>query len=238
MKNFILYILGITFLTISISSCTKNDYQDSGVFQNNYSGSITDYLKTRPELFDSLTKVIKLAGLEGELNKEGVTFFAPADICIEKSVRQLNFLLHTEGRDTVLDLKQISPVVWKEYLSKYIFDGKRMLKDYPQLDTLNIGVFSGQGYISVNGDNMNIGVLYNDVESKNDQGVVQTVKYAGYRQLYISMVTGLGLSGMVHAPVATSDLKTKNGVIHVLNIRKHSFGFSTFAFANRAYSLL
>lgn len=228
------YIIGALSILFFLASCKKGGFEDSGTYPNNYEGTILQYLKSRPELFDSLSKVIKLADMEATLNKDNITFFAPPDVTIEKSVRQLNEVLFSTGRDTVIDLAQINPVVWKEYLSMYVFDERRSLKDYPQLDTMKMESFDGQGFISIGGKNMNIGVLYNDVVSKNSAGVEQRVKYAGYRQLYLSSVD----FGMIHAPVATSDIRTANGNLHVLNITKHWFGFSSISFANRAFTLM
>lgn len=240
MKKQIILKIGSLLLTIvCLASCNKKSYIDSGVFPNNYAGTTLDYLKSRPELFNTLTEIIELADMEDVLEKQGVTFFAPPDVSIKKSIIALNASLYLQGRDTVMTVDEVNPIAWKEFLSMYVFDGNRQLKDYPQLDTLNMDVFSGQGYVAIGGQNMNIGVLYNDVVSNNDQGVEQTVKYAGYRQLYLSSVgVSSSFGGMIHSPVATSDLRTKNGVLHVLNFKQHSFGFSSFSFASRAFNLM
>lgn len=232
--NIIRYIVGVFSMLVVFFSCEKSGYIDSGTYPNNYDGTILQYLDSRPELFDSLMKVVKLADMEAVLNNDNITFFAPPDVTIEKSVRLLNQVLFIQGRDTVIDLAQVNPIVWKEYLSMYVFEERRSLKDYPQLDTLKMESFPGQGFIALGGQNMNIGVLYNDVVSKNNAGVEQRVKYAGYRQLYLSNFD----FGIIHTPIATSDIRTRNGNLHVLNIKRHSFGFSSINFANRAFSLM
>lgn len=240
--NFVKYICGFFIIGLIVSSCKKDSYLDSGTFAPVYDGTVLEYLNTRPELFDSLLKVIKLADLEDALDQDGVSFFAPPSFCIEKSVWRLNAYLYSQGRDTITDLAQVHPAVWREYLSMYILNDTYLLKDIPQLDTLNLNVFPGQGFVALGGQNMNVGVLYNDVVTKNSQGVEQVVTYGGYRQLYLSAVRGSANAGgsgyLLNAPVATSDLRTRNGVIHVLMIQRHSFGFYTPEFVASAYARL
>lgn len=238
MERYILIIgVFITMLLCSVS-CEKSQYTDTGTFQNNFSGTSMDYLRTRPELFDSLTKIIELAGMEEDVNKNNTTFFVPSNYTIIKSVQRLNSILYSFGRDTIINLNEVNPLTWKEFLSYYIFEDKKLLNDYPQLDTNKMDVFPGQGYISIGNKNMNIGVVYHDVSNQRD-GVWQTVQYAGYRQLFFSSVDITNQFGrMVNVPVSTSDLKTKNGVLHVLNFSKHTFGFTSQFFVERAYSML
>lgn len=236
LRNLFLFCL----ITIVLGSCNKDYYQDGGTHNPKYEGTVLDYVKERKDIFDSLYKVIKLSGLESTLDQEGVTFFAPGDASIRKAVFALNRELFNRGRDTILTLDQVDPSVWAEYLSMYIYNDTYLLKDIPQVDTINLNVFPGQGFISQGGTNMNIGVNYNDVLSTNSNGDVQIVKYAGYRQLFLSYIRNVGNIGswgsMVNAPVATSDLQTRNGVIHALEYRRHTFGFITSNFVNSAYS--
>lgn len=234
-----LTILGFLFIGF-YTSCKKDHFLDGGVHDPNFEGSILDYLDTRPELFDSLTKIIDLAGYTDLIGKEKVTLFAPTNQSIIKSMMRLNDYLYRQGQDTVLDLSQVDASVWQEFLSLYIYRNEYVLKDFPQIDTNDLETYAGQGYLSLQEKPMNIGVLYNDVVSKNSEGVEQVIKYAGYRQLYINYVRSFGDMntgfGMVTAPVATSDIKPRNGVLHVLMMEKHSFGFDSNNFVVKAYS--
>lgn len=233
-KKILNYIFPLTIFIVIFSSCQKY-YLDSGTHDPLYDGTVIEYIKERKDIFDSLYKIIQLSGLESTLDRDGVTFFAPGDASIRKTIWGLNSYLHLLGRDTVYTLDQVDPEVWKEYLSMYIFNNTYLLKDIPQLDTNNMHIYPGQGFLSIGNQNMNIGVLYNDVESDD-----QVVNYAGYRQLYLSYIVDVsnieGVGGMVNAPVATSDIQTNNGVIHALEYRRHSFGFVTDNFINSAYS--
>ncbi|HMR19587.1 MAG TPA: fasciclin domain-containing protein, partial [Sphingobacterium sp.] len=220
---------------VMFSSCQKY-YLDSGTHDPVYDGTVMDYIKQRKDIFDSLYKVIQFADMESTLNRQGVTFFAPGDASIRKAIFQLNSYLYVLGRDTVQTMDQVDPSVWKEYLSMYIYNNTYVLKDIPQLDTNNMNVFPGQGFISVGNQNMNIGVIYNNVETKDKQ----VIEYAGYRQLFLSYILDVsntgGFGSMVNAPVATSDIRTRNGVIHALEYKRHTFGFISSNFVNAAYS--
>lgn len=237
-------ILLIAVCICLFSACQKEKYYfDSGIQKGNYDGSILAYLKSKPTYFDTLTKVIQIAGMNEVFDKQNITFFAPTSSSIYKSVKGLNAFLRQNGRDTVAKLEQIKPEAWKELLSQYIFKGTNKLKDYPQIDTLNIAAFPGQGYTSISGRTMNIGVLYNDAG---------LVKYAGYRQLYISYIPNYAdpKVGLINAPVASSDISPSNGVVHVLAQEgflvvpgstsvwksKHNFGFNTNLFINTVQS--
>ena len=60
------------------------------------------YLESRPDLFEDLVKVIKLTKWEDILTNEDVTFFAPTDFTITKSVDRMNkYLYNYEGMDKI-----------------------------------------------------------------------------------------------------------------------------------------
>lgn len=239
-KHTVINLFVIALMGLFLGSCQDKYFEDSGTHNPVYDGTVMDYIQERSDVFDSLNTIIKLSGLESVLNQEGVTFFAPGDPSIRKALYELNQVLYVLGKDTVLTLDQVNPDVWREYLSMYIYNDTYLLKDIPQLDTLNMNIFPGQGFVSYGGQNMNIGVNYNDVVSKNSSGQNQVVKYAGYRQLFLSYILDISNIGsfgsIINAPVASSDIRTSNGVIHALEYRRHSFGFSSNNFINSAYS--
>ncbi len=236
-KNINLLVLAV--LLFLASACNKEYYVDSGVLTPNYNGTILQYLKSKPAMFDTTVRVIALAGMDEVLDKENVTFFAPTSSSIYKSVKALNAYLLQNGRDTVKQLSQIKPEVWRKTLSLYIFKGTNRLKDYPQIDTLAYTAFPGQSYSSYGGGRiMNIGVIFNDASSGNT-----SIKYAGYRQLFLSYIKDFTKpqQSLVNIPVATSDIAPNNGIIHVLRqatlsgstlVNKHNFGFVNDIFIN------
>lgn len=199
------------------SACTKDKYfYDTGVHDPKFSGSILTYLKSKPVHFDSLTQIIKIAGMEDVLDKENVTLFAPTSASVHQSVKFLNNYLRTTGRDTVSKLEQLKPAFWREMLSLYIFKGNYGLKDFPQIDTASLQAYPGQGYNSYPignepGRSMNIGVIYNNAGG---------VKYAGYRQLLLSYIPDFATPtrGLILNLVSSSDIAPTNGRVHVLQI--------------------
>ena len=247
-----LTIKAIILVAVSItlfSACQKEKYFfDSGTEKAAFNGSILTYLKSKPIYFDTLTKVIEIAGMNEVFDKENITFFAPTSSAIYKSVKGLNVYLRQNGRDTVAKLEQIKPAAWKELLSQYIFKGTNRLKDYPQVDTLNMAAFPGQGYTAMSGRTMNIGVLFNDAVVLDENNVIKSrIRYAGYRQLYISYIPNYAdpKVGLINAPVASSDIAPTNGIVHVLAQEgnydgvwksKHNFGFNTNLFINTVQS--
>ncbi len=249
-KAIILFAACITLF----SACKKEKYFfDSGTEKATFNGSILTYLKSKPIYFDTLTKVIEIAGMNDVFDKQNITFFAPTSSAIYKSVKGLNIYLRQNGRDTVAKLEQIKPAAWKELLSQYIFKGTNRLKDYPQVDTLNMAAFPGQGYTAMSGRTMNIGVLFNDAVVLDENNVVKSrIRYAGYRQLYVSYIPNYAdpKIGLINAPVASSDVAPTNGIVHVLAQEgflvipgstpvwksKHNFGFSTNLFINTVQS--
>jgi hypothetical protein len=213
-------IIAVIITTISVG-CQKKDYfTDTGKHTPNYPGTVHDYLRSKPQMWDSLLKVIRIAGMEDVFKNEKITFFAPADSCINLAIRYLNFRLDEKGQRRVTSLEQIKPEVWKKQLCRYLFKEARSMNDYPQLDPGNLSAYPGQIYSSYLGDIMSIGVIYNDAGG---------VKYAGYRQLLISYIPSVSAprdyNSWYSALVASVNVAPANGYVHVLNYSFHFFGF-------------
>lgn len=225
LNNRIFYM--IIALVVLFSTSCKKYYYDSGVHDPKFEGSTLAYMKAKQPFFDSTLTIINLAGLDEVLDKENVTFFAPPSGSVNKAIIQLNRYLRFEGRDTVSKLNQIKPTVWKNTLLQYIFKSSSLMKDYPQRDTLSYIAFPGQNYTSYSGRIMNIGVIFNNAGG---------VQYAGYRQLFLAYIPDLSNPqvALQNNPVATSDIQTNNGVLHVLTRTKHTFGFNTLKFIDEA----
>ncbi|MBC9932283.1 fasciclin domain-containing protein [Chitinophaga qingshengii] len=216
-------MLPVLMLTVmAICSCKKNYYTDTGLHDPNYKGTVLQYLQSNPFYFDTLVQVIKLAGMEETFSKDEITFFAPADPCFFQAIRSLNDYLKVNGRDTVQQLSDIKPAVWKNMLQLYLFKGKKRLRDYTQVDTLALDTYNGQGFLCYNERPQNIGVIFNDAVSGTS-----VIKYAGYRQLMLSYIPDFSQPRLrwLNVPVASSDIAPYNGIVHVLMFSRHSFGF-------------
>jgi hypothetical protein len=168
-----------------------------------------------------VAQIVKLAGLEDVFNNEDITFFAPTDEVIRRTIGQvntdviqlrngLNQQLFDRRKDTIKVLADVPSAIWRKYLMRYIFKGKSVLKDYPQLDFLLKPLYPGSFYRGYNGDLANIGVVYNSANG---------VAYTGYRQLSFSYIPDPGNpQTFIAAAVASSDIQPKNGVVHALAI--------------------
>ena len=220
----LLVVLVTGLLTLS---CQKKDYfTDTGKHTPNYEGTVLDYLKSKPG-FDSVTKMIRLAGMEDVFNKEKITFFAPSDSCVKLTLKMLNLALSRAGKQEVTRMEQIKPIVWKTQLSRYLFKTPKSMNDFPQLDPSNLSAYPGQIYASYQGDLMNVGVIYNDAGG---------VRYAGYRQLVLSYIPSVSAprdyNSWYSVSVASVNVAPTNGYVHVLRYPNHFFGFETGQFVD------
>lgn len=212
MKQFASYkkiLLALIVLAGMATACKKDYYLDTGLAKGRFDGSIIQYLESKPLYFDTLVQVIKLAGMQDILTKETVTFFAPPDMCFDSTLKITNRLLYADGKDTIRELSKVPAEVWRKTLGRYVFKGKNMLNDYPQLDPVYFATYPGQFYRSYYGDLMNIGVVY------GSEGGAQ---YAGYRQLVISYTPDITFKpdNWLVADVASSNIEPDNGSVHVL----------------------
>jgi hypothetical protein len=232
MKNIIknytaLLVICSVLLMITVSSCKKDDYyRDGGLAKAEFNGTILQYLQSNPK-FDTIAQIVKLAGLEDVFSKEQITFFAPTDEVIRRCIGQvftknpdinngINKRLYDLNKDTLKTLADVRPEVWKKYLLRYVFKGKFLLKDYPQLDFDLRPLYPGGYYYTYTGDLANIGVVYNSANN---------VKYTGYRQLTISSLPDPSNPNQFYsAAVASSDIQPTNGAVHVLAVY---FGFGS-----------
>lgn len=222
MKKYMVYLPVFILGTIAfMSSCSKDEYYKEGGKANPiFNGTVLQYLESNPK-FDTIAQIVKIAGMEDVFNNEEITFFAPTDEVIRRTIGLVNSLVpETRGglnqqlfdanKDTVKVLSDIPAAIWRKYLMKYMLKGKFLAKDFPQLDYALRPLYPGAYYFGYNGDLSNIGVVYN---SAND------VKYAGYRQLTISNVPDISdPDKFTSAAVATSDVQPQNGAVHVLAV--------------------
>ncbi|TAM95414.1 MAG: hypothetical protein EPN39_15190 [Chitinophagaceae bacterium] len=220
------YLLMIIIMLITgIISCqkTKDYYLDSGLANPYFKGTTMDYLDSKPFYFDSVALVARLTGMDTVLSEDSVTFFAPTDRSIMRLINAANEDLFKFRYDTIKTLQDIPPAIWRKYLSRYIFPGLNQLKDYPQVDYNLLLNYPGQGYLSWDGTPMNIGVVYNDANG---------VQYAGYRQLSIAYIPDISnpTANWIIAYVASSNILTNNGIVHVLSDTHTYFGFDLDAF--------
>jgi len=207
----------VLFALITLASCSKDYFEDTGVHDENYPGTVLKYIQDKPATFSQLAEIIKIAGMEEVFDKQEMTFFAPQNVSIAHTIRSLNDLLYLNGRDTVLSLDQIRPEVWQKFLGLYVIPGKYELRDLPQVDTTSFA-FEGQSLKSLNGRIMNAGLMYHDAGK---------VQYAGYRMVMFAYIRDFADTkrSRINVPVSSANIKPSNGVVHVLRAKFHNFGF-------------
>lgn len=204
-----------------LNGCQKEYYKDTGTHTANFDGNMMEYLQSKPQYFDSVVKLIQITGLESAFTNEEITFFAPADSSIRRTISFINDAGSLLGLPRVTRMEQIDKEVWRKYLSRYIFKGKKSMSDYRQIAPQNLSAFSGQIYASYDGALMNVGVIYDDAGD---------VKYAGYRHLMLSFIPSasnpLDYTTWYSANVASVNIAPTNGYVHALEYPLHYFGFA------------
>jgi len=220
---------------LAFTACQRDKYyKDGGLAQADFPGTMLDYLDAKPAPFDSLAQVVRLAGLSDMFNKEDITFFAPDDQVINRTIGTiytggLNTFLYQRGRDTVRELSDIDSSIWRKYLLQYIFKGVNRLKDYPQIDFSQVNIYPGGLYYTLGGNVMNIGVQFNDANG---------IKYLGYRQLKLTYIPDISRpdDGWSTYSISSSDIKPKNGVVHALLTDGMYLGFDAYNFFTEVYN--
>lgn len=221
----------LILFAVSVGACQKDHFQDTGINDPKFDGTIMQFIDSNPFYFDTLSRIIRYAGLEETLHTQTITFFAPPDPCFKRVLDALNDYQLSIGADSVTQFEQVKPEVWKEMMEMYMFRGDRGLKYYSQVDTLALDTYKGNLFESINGRTMNIGTVFND--AVNDDVVV---KYQGYRQLLLSYVPDEAnpYYRWINCLISTSDVAPHNGRVHVLRYFNHTFGFSTQTFIQLA----
>jgi len=231
------YIIAICGLVLVTFTACKRDkyYKDGGLAQANFEGNMVQYLEAHPIPFDTIAQLVKLAGLTDMFSKEDITFFAPDDEVIYRTIGtaftngSLNNFLYFSGRDTVVALSDIDSATWRKYLLQYVFKGVNRLKDYSQIDFDLVNIYPGALYYTLAGNVMNIGVQFNDVNG---------IKYLGYRQLMLTYIPDISRpdDGWIVNKISSSDIKPTNGIVHALQPSGQYLGFDRYNFFLEVYN--
>lgn len=226
-----LRIIGLPLILVwlLLGACKKDYYTDTGTMKGEFNGTVLDYLKSKPQYFDTLVKIIDYAGMTNVFQSEEITFFAPADSALRRTYQSMNLILNQLGRTPITRYQQIKASVWKEALSRYVFRSAKSLTDFPQIDFANIAAYPGQIYNSYNDLIMNVGAVYNPGGG---------VPYAGYRQLVLSYIPSPSSARdyltWTRCYVSSVNVKPNNGYVHVLRYIDHFFGFDPTKFLETA----
>lgn len=224
--TFVMLGTALLFMAINGSGCQGDYLKDGGTTSPYYDGTVMQYLESRPDLFADLVSVIKNTQWESVLSDpdEEITFFAPTDFSIERSVDYLNkYLYENQGMDKITSLNQVKSEVWEDMISMYVIKGKYRLNDIAQIDTTALSTYPGQTNQTYDKKyKMTMGVCYGDANG---------IKYAGYRQVMYAYPEG---GESVYAYVSSCNIEPDNGIVHVLRL-DHYLGFMRSMFYSKAY---
>lgn len=172
--------------------------------------STMDYLESHPEKFDTLATLIKLCGLEGEVNKQGNTFLAPQDYSIHNYFQ----LVFSDGSAWPA-LSEIPEEQMEEItgiLKNYIIPGQEIVSS---------GLTTAYSYsVTHGGRKARFNLVKEDYIGNVNMGAAYVV--------FSLDVSREGSSSELYqaVPVVTSGLRSLNGVVHVLRADTHIFGFN------------
>jgi hypothetical protein len=212
-----LALLGMLWL----GACEKSDEYRNAKPVTEVSENIYEVLKGQQGLYDTLLIVIEKAGLTDTLKEGNITFFAPQDQSIRTAMYNLNFSRLKYGFDDNWTLDSVPAVVWDTLLRRYMMDGVVRSDSLQYADGVNLTTLS-YGF-RMNGKAV----------TSNAGGIVK----GGPLQLqYSDMNNSRFWRDWSTSNTRTIDLKTSNGLLHVLE-SQHVFGFSSFVAKAFPYSL-
>src|SRR3546814_17403312 len=93
------YYIGFAVFLVSFSvlqGCSKDEgFYNKEVSEKNFSGTVLDYLKSKPGIYDSLLLVSHRLGLEETLQDSAITLFALTNPSFGLAITNLNNLRET-----------------------------------------------------------------------------------------------------------------------------------------------
>lgn len=220
-KLFIIIMSGLLFF-----SCKKDYFTENGVHVGKFNMSTYDFLKSRPDVFDSVVMAIDLAGLKEFYQNEQVTFMAPHKKSIYSMMMTTNTYLKSPlksdprkkvrdslnyTRDTVL-MEDIDPATWKQLLLSYTLTSGRKVADF---------AMPNESHNSLSGEVTRTVIKKAAWQNVQDAGA-KSLSYQFFRE----SKSIAGRTDTLDVRVVTTDLQTINGVVHALE-RQHEFGLTS-----------
>ncbi|MFD2554799.1 fasciclin domain-containing protein [Sphingobacterium tabacisoli] len=219
-------IASILLCSLILLACKKNYFTEEGLHSGKFNLSTYDYLKSRPDVFDSLVMVIDYAGMQDYYKKENITLMAPHNKSIYSMLKTVHNYLNsplksTPGRkvkdslnytkDTVL-MEDIDREVWKSLLLSYTLSKGRKVAEFAD-PVEEITTLSGEATRTI--------IRKSAWQGVQDAGA-KTLNY----QFFRPSQSIIGRTDTLEVRVLTSDLQTTNGIVHALD-RMHEFGLTS-----------
>lgn len=207
-------IIAICFVSIFFIYGCKDAYFTDGGVPTDEAGvlnlSTMKYLESQPAKFDTLVILIKLAGLEAEINKSGNTFMAPQNYSIHNYFK----LLYPDETKWP-SLSQLSDEEKKDItqiLKNYIIPGKEIER---------IGLSPAYSFTTTGGGKKaRFNLIREDYLGNVNMGAAYIVFALDTSK------DGSTVERYQPVTVVTSGLRSTNGIIHILDSNTHIFGFN------------
>ncbi|MFD1771305.1 hypothetical protein [Sphingobacterium suaedae] len=208
-------IVSIFISLCLIISCERGDqhYYEYTNETQTYDGTILQYIESRPGTFDSLVLVLdRLPELRKTLGTESgeLTLFAVTNRSFEIAVKAMN-VARGLSQKSPLYLEDIDKLELDSLVSRYVFTEK--------FDTEELQPFREGRTVKSARFNYDMNLLYKITDAS---GLIE----GGQQQILLSDVNNSIFQRYWKTiNTAAVNLKTKNGVIHVLS-SGHDFGFN------------
>ncbi len=207
-------LIGIAGILLFLAWGCKNDYfADGGILDESVGElgvSTMDYLERCGADYDTLVALIKICGLEGDVNATGNTFLAPRDY----SIHHYFSLIFTDPDKRPASLSEINDEEMEKIsgmLKDYIIPGQRILRE---------DLSTAYSYTTtLGGKRARFNLLQEDYLGNLNKG-------AKYIVFSLDKSEGGGDAQYQSALVVASNLRSVNGVVHVLDSYMHVFGFN------------
>jgi len=205
----------LVMLAICLGACKKNDseYYDYKNTAQTFKGSALDYLKSKPNTFDSLLLVLdRYPFLKDSLTNQKLTIFAPVNENFAASFKYLNKIRKAAGKPDVnirnADFDQLGTM-----LCKYIIRGNRTSDAY-------INFVDG---LRFNAIIINYPMHIKAVKSSTSGYIGGGATALEYSDMYGSIFQADWVTTMTNAV----NINTDNATINILS-PLHNFGFDEF----------
>ena len=216
MKKYILLIFITSFLTGILFSCQKkpDGYYDFSNKENTFDGTIYQYLKSKEGIYDSLLKVLdRISWLKDSLQKSDdvFTIFAPVNNNFSIALQNLNIVRRNSGK-LPLNLSSVDSAQLDTLIDLYVVKGN----------------YSTDSMLFVDGLYMKSLRNHDSLHAQRVIDGAQGIKDGGPTNVYFSYTNGSQfVANWVRAVTQVVNIKTSNGVVHVLSF-PHEFGFNQF----------
>lgn len=206
-------IVAILLATVVFTWGCKDAYFTDGGVLDDKTGilnvSTMNYLESQPAKFDTLVTLIKLSGLEAEVNKSGNTFLAPQNYSIHNYFK---LLFPDENKwPSISELTAEEKAEIAQILRNYIIPDKQIERS---------GLSTAYSYVTTRGGKK---ARFNLIREDYLENVNMGAAYVVFA-LDVSK-EGSSVEQFQSVAVVTSGLRSTNGIIHVLDPNTHIFGF-------------